>query len=169
MYKVSNVHPYVSIVSPSNYAWVSGVAYPITIYNGDINLDNLKIYVNWVLKQTLFDDAAIGYITYRLDTREYANGSTVEVKAVLTDLDGFSDYDLVYVKIDNEPPYAEITYPANNSIIGASTNVTIDVGDALAFFSRRSIPKRYFSEEHYCLRNSERYVRFINIPVQLNS
>ncbi|HDD26388.1 MAG TPA: hypothetical protein ENF75_04790 [Acidilobales archaeon] len=133
VYKVSNVHPYVSIVSPSNYTWVSGAAYPITIYSSDNNPDNLKIYVNGVLKQTLFDDAAIGYITYRLDTREYANGSTVEVKAVLTDLDGFSDYDLVYVKIDNEPPYAEITYPANNSIIGASTNVTIDVGDALAF------------------------------------
>ncbi len=53
-YRVSNVHPYVEIVSPENYTWVSGKYYPIKIYGSDNNPDKMEIYVNEELKKSLY-------------------------------------------------------------------------------------------------------------------
>ncbi len=138
-YRVSNVHPTVQITSPSNYTWVSGSAYPVEIYSSDNNPDRLEVYVNGELKKIYYGEGAVGYNTFYLDTTGYSDGSNVEVEAVLIDEDGFTGSDVVYVKVDNTPPYSTIASPTNNSLIPRSLTMTIDVGDNLAFNYASSI------------------------------
>ncbi len=85
------------------------------------------------LKKVFTGSSAIGYNTYYLNTTAYPDGSTVEVKAILIDKDGFSSSDVVYVKPDNTAPWGYIVSPENNSYVGSRADITIDVGDAQAF------------------------------------
>jgi thermitase len=119
---LDTVNPVVQIVQLADY--VRGTS-NVTVYAYDDNLENVTLYVNDVATDTW---TAAGTHVSVWDTTASLDGN-VTVRAKAFDKAGNSMEQSVEVVVDNTPPAAEITSPANNAYVSGTVRVNLTADD----------------------------------------
>ncbi len=119
---VDNTPPTVSILSPANNTYVHGDI-TITFTAQDTALENASITIGATHVYNV-----TGMTTSNLDTTLFGDG-LYTVKLMAYDLAGNSAETLITLTIDNTPPTAHITSPANNAFLKGRVWINVTFSD----------------------------------------
>jgi subtilisin family serine protease len=120
--KVDNFSPTTTILSPANNAYVRGDL-TISFVAQDLELKNASIMIGGTVTIDVTGSTSLIFDTISLSDGSYT------VKLVAYDWAGNKGETAITITIDNTSPIAQITYPASNSYVKGTVNVTFTFAD----------------------------------------